>query len=202
MGKNKLLPLFLSLFFFPSFVFASTIDDASLGLGTLTNYVGKVQTDENGNTRKFDFSPFFSASLKWFFYNNFSFGPELGCGLPESGDHKKIQRFHYQILGNISYTYEKNLNLNLGAGLAFTRLTSDGGEELLDNGIGKTSFHLPDFTSTSRNFILTIGGDYVIYQGWALATKMIAYNIADQNKRAFSYLVGINYHFGQQTWEF
>lgn len=202
MGKNSFLPLFFLLFLYSSFAWTAQIDDATLGFSTLTNYVGKVQTDEEGHTRKFDFSPFFSGSLKWFFYKNFSVIPEAGCGLPESGEHRSISRFHYQTLVNLAYTYEKNLNLALGAGLAFTRLTSDGGEELLDNGLGQTSFHLPSFTSTSRNFILTLGGDYVLYEGWAFAGKALAYNIADEKKRVYSYLVGVNYHFGQLAWEF
>ncbi len=201
MVRNNLLFLFFILVLSAPKSWGASINDATFGLSSLTNYVGKVQTDKEGHTRKFEFSPFFSATMKWFIYDKFSLIPELGMGLPEKGVDKNIQRFHYQILTNLGYNY-KDLLLTFGMGLAFTRLTSSGGEELLENGLGYTNFYLPSHTSTSRNFIFTLGADYIVFQGWGATAKLITYNLTDKSKRAFSYLVGVNYHFGQFDWGF
>lgn len=199
METNKYKTFILILLFTSSPLWAAKVDNATLGFGTLTNFVGDVQTNKQGDTRKFEFSPYFNGTLRWFFYDNFSVIPELGCELPESGTDDKISRFHYEALVHLGYTLS-DLTLTLGAGLAFTRLTSDGSEVTLDNGLGTSTFYMPDSTSTSRNFVQTLGFDYYIYQGWGAQGKAIFYNITDSKKSSWSYFVGVNYFFGQFEW--
>ena len=166
----------------------------------MTNFVGKVQTNKQSDTRKFEFSPYFNGTLRWFFNDKFSIIPEIGCGLPESGEDDKISRFHYETLLHLGYSYN-DLTFILGAGLSFTRLTSDGSEVTLDNGLGTSTFYMPEATSTSRNFVQTLGVDYNIYQDWGAQGKVILYNVTDEKKKAWSYFLGVNYFFGQLDWE-
>lgn len=199
MAKNKILLIAL-VTFFSSSSWGAMIDNATLGFGSLTNFVGKVQTNKQGDTRKFEFSPYINGTLRWFFYDKFSFIPEIGCGFPESGEDERISRFHYETLLHLGYSYN-DLTFTLGAGLSFTRLTSDGSEVTLDNGLGTSTFYMPEATGTSRNFVQTLGVDYNIYQGWGAQGKMIFYNITDEKKKAWSYFLGVNYFFGPLEWE-
>jgi len=199
MSKILLVLPFLFMNFAPCF--ASDVDDATFGFGSLTNYVGKIQTDDQGHTRQFDFSPFFSTTMKWKFYKKFSFVPEIGIGIPEKGADDNINRFQYHFISNIGHNFY-DFTSTFGMGFSFTRLSSKGGTETLSNGLGSTDFPVPDFTSTSRNFILTLGADYILFQSWAAHLKIISFNITDKYKRSFSYLIGLNYHFGEFDWNF
>lgn len=195
MNKIKYLTL-LVLLSTPLYAASSNpTGDLSVSLGNLCEYVGKIQTNDSGETNKCSFLPSLSLSYDYFFTKDFALSPQFGATLPKSGRDENIKRMTLFTLLNMKYK-TSYINLIGGAGLYFTRIWGPGGEESLNNGNSSDSFPLPKDPVYSRNFIVNLGAGYDFNQNWSAELYTYIFNALESDDRAFSVGVNATYHFG------
>lgn len=194
MMKNRIF-LALCLIFFSTKTLAE-LEDIAFGLGNLTQFVKKVQVDETGSTNSLDFNPYLTANLKIRLYADFSFLPETILVRPTAGTDENITRFTFFVTLPFGYTFS-NWVFRLGPGFSMTRISSEGGEQVLDNGLEMTSFPLPQESALSRNLTLHAGIEYLFVKRVSVRTELITYNLTQSISRAFSYTISVHYHTGK-----
>ncbi len=165
-----------------------------LGIGNLSEFSSKIQTDNQGNTQFFTFSPLFQAGLKYKIKNRFFLIPELALTLPKSGRDKQISKFKYFTLLSGAYQ-KKSLFFRIGFGFALQRISGKGGTQSLSNGLGTTDFPMPESTSVSRNLIALLGVEYFVNKEWSTRLEIFVYNPESSKRRAFSHTANLMYHF-------
>lgn len=171
-------------------------NDLTLSLGNLCEYIGKVQTDEKGSTNVCSFLPSLSSSLDYYMTPNWALSPQIGATLPKSGRDQNITRMTMIALMNLKYKTDY-AHLIFGTGFFFTRVSGNGGEEVLNNGNSTESFPLPRDAVWSRNFIVNLGASADFNQSWSSELYTYIFNIEDSKERAFSAGVNLTYHFGE-----
>jgi hypothetical protein len=186
--------LILSVYLLYPAVAHSMIEDVTFGIGTQTQFVGKVQSDEVGSTNKFEFNPYLTAAAEVSLTDNFSFYPEFGVLIPDSTRDPLVSKMTYFFLGSFGYEL-RDWVVRAGLGLSMTRISGDGGTQVLDNGNGQTSFPMPEGSATSRNVILNLGTEYFIHQDWSARVESSVYNPINSRNRAFTYQLAFYYHF-------
>lgn len=171
-------------------------NDLTFSLGNLCEYIGQIQTDENGSTNKCSFNPYLASSLDFPISTSFVLSPRIALTLPKSGRDENVKRMSIHLLANTKYktTY---LDFIGGLGLFITRIWGPGGEAVLNNGNGSDSFPLPSEAVYARNIILNLGASYNFDQEWSAELHSYIFNALTSEERAFS--IGINgtYHFGE-----
>ena len=172
----------------------ASIDDVALGVGSQTQFVGKVQTNESGSTNKFEFNPYVSASAEYSFTENLSLFPEFGFLIPDSTRDPKISKMTFFVLSMLGYEINDWV-LRAGVGLQMTRINSDGGVQVLDNGNGQTSFPMPEGAATGRNVITNLGVEYFVHKDWSARVDSTIYNPFNGRNRAFGYQFAVHFHF-------
>jgi hypothetical protein len=170
--------------------------DANFSVGNLCEYVGKIQTDDNGATNTCEFNPYLSAAMDVSITDNFFLSPEFGFTIPQHGRDENISTMTLFALANTKYKFSM-LHLIGGAGLFFTRISASGGTEELNNGGTTSSFPLPEGAVYTRNFIvnLGVGADFTPTISADLHTYI--FNLLSSDDRAFSVLINGTYHFGE-----
>lgn len=177
-------------------LFASTQDfDIYAGLGNLTEFPGTVQTDDQGGTNSFSFSPSLHIGIKYDIYKQFSLNPELILTLPEKGRDPLISKFKYFTLFSAGYQY-RDFIFRLGVGFALQRISGEGGTQALDNGLDTSNFPMPEESSQSSNFLTLLGVEYYIINQLSVRTEAYIYNIEEDLGRAYTYNLSFLYHFG------
>jgi len=173
------------------------INNIHIGVGSFSEFMGKVQTTVQGEKNSYDFKPYLSIGADGVLYEDFSFIPELVLTFPEKGRDENISRFTFLTLFTFGYHFHDFL-FKVGTGFAFTRLSSDGGTQTLANGNNPSEdFFLPDGGSTSRNMITTLGIQYFVHQNWSIQASGIYYNLTDSESSAWSSLLSVNFHIDQ-----
>ena len=167
-----------------------------LGVGSLSPYLGKMQTDEKGGSNGLDFNPMLLVGapfdIKWKYWPHFS--PELGIGIPGHGESEHISKWHYFIQGVFWYQLH-SWRFRLGAGFAMTRISSDGGTIDMPDGNSTTTFFLPPTSSTSRNVIVPFGVEYHLENRLFFRIDGQLYNSLSSDKRATSVIFSVHHPF-------
>ena len=120
MIKSFILSSILSIMFFQNCFSAIIINDTSLGIGNLSPFTKKIQTNESNKKNSISFSPYVHGELKFKISENFSINPEINIGLPSNSDDKKHTKSYHLFLTSLGSNYY-SLLFQLGVGLAFTR---------------------------------------------------------------------------------
>lgn len=170
--------------------------DLGLSLGNLCEYIGKIQTDDNGSTNLCSFNPYLATSVDFALSKQFFFSPELGLSFPRSGRDENISKMSLFALANTKFKFSE-FHFIGGAGLFFTRIAGKGGTEELNNGTTTSSFPLPDSTIYTRNFILNLGLGANFGQEWSVEAHTYIFNLLESEDRAFSLAINGTYHFGE-----
>lgn len=170
--------------------------DFTVSVGNLCEYVGKIQTDDNGATNLCQFAPYLASSVDLPISADFLFSPEAGLSIPKHGRDENINKMTLFVLANTKYKFS-SMHLIGGLGLFFTRISGSGGNEDLNNGSGTSSFPLPDSTVYSRNFILNLGAGYDFTKDWSADVHTYIFNLLKSEDRAFSIAINGTYHFGE-----
>jgi hypothetical protein len=181
------------------FVFLQTAlaYDATLSLGNLCEYVGKIQTDDSGSTNFCSFNPFLAASYEVPLYSSgLIFAPEIGFTAPKSGRDENISKMAFFALVNTKYKFS-TFHMIGGLGFFITRITGSGGTETLNNGTGSSSFPLPSGSSYARNFIVNLGLGMEFNKEWSADLHTFIFNLSSSDDRAFSIALNGTYHFGE-----
>lgn len=188
--KKSTLCILLTL----SFKGLASIDSLAIGVGTQTQFIGKVQVDENGDKNRFEFNPYLSAALEISLLGDFSFFPEVGLLIPDSTRDPEISKTTFFTLAMFGYEINDWV-LRAGLGLQMTSISANGGVQVLDNGNGQTSFPMPKGNSTSRNVITNIGVEYFLHKKWSARLDATIYNPFNKRNRAFGHQLAVHFHF-------
>jgi len=172
-----------------------------VGAGNLTQFVGRVQTDDSGSTNSFELNPYVSAGASFHVWNSFTFDPELSFDFPSSGDDGYIKTWTYWIQLPVAYRYE-NFKFKFGPGFLFNKISAEGGTVTLNNGNSTSDFPLPNGSSTSRNLTMNLGVDWEFIKDISIRTEGWIINLTDSESRSINYTISFYYHFGAQSWGF
>lgn len=170
--------------------------DVNLSLGNICEYVGKIQTDDNGSLNVCNFNPYIAGAIDYSLNKQFILSNEYGLTLPQSGRDKNINKSSLFVLANIKYKYN-NFHSIAGLGIFSNRIKGPGGEERLNNGNIYDSFPLPDSTTYTLNLILNLGVGIDIDKAWSADLHSYIFNALTSEDRAFSIAVNGTYHFGE-----
>lgn len=195
MNKKIYLTLFVGLLLWTDLFAQTSATDLTFSLGNLCEFVGEIQTDENGDTNVCSFHPYLATSLDYAINPKLLLSPQVGFSIPQSGTDENIKRMSMIALLNTKFktTY---LNMIGGLGFFFTRIWGPGGEAQLNNGTGTDSFPLPDEAVYSRNFILNLGLELDFSKEWSGELRSYVFNLTSSEDRAFSVGLQATYHFG------
>jgi hypothetical protein len=170
--------------------------DATLSLGNLCEYIGKIQTDDSGGTNFCGLDPYLSTSIDYTLPNQIILSPELGFSFPKSGRDQNISKNSFIALLNAKYKLSM-FQAIAGAGLFISRISGSGGTQDLNNGNSTISFPMPESTVYSRNFIINIGMGVEINPVWSADLHTYIFNIVTSEDRAFTVAINGTYHFGE-----
>lgn len=178
-----------------------SITDAFVGFGNLTQFVGRIQTDDSGSTNSFEFNPYLTAGASFHLLNSLSFDPELSFDFPSSGDDGYIKTWTYWVQLPMAYRY-KEFKFKFGPGFLFNKISAEGGAVTLNNGTSTSDFPLPNGSSTSRNLTVNLGVDWEFIDDFSTRLEGWVINLSDSESRSFNYTLSFYYHFGAQSWGF
>jgi hypothetical protein len=187
--------LFLLLFSTSNLYAGINIDDFTLGFGSLTEFPGKVQSDDSGDESKFDFNPLFVISTRIPLSDNFDLLPEFGFTIP--GDNKDPHTKKWTSFFITDFGYKINrVTLRLGTGLFFTRISGNGGTESLANGNTFADFALPATSVLATNLIFNAGPQWRFHEFWSARGEVFVFNVSKKENRAIAYVLTLQYHWG------
>jgi hypothetical protein len=172
--------------------------DTYVSVGNLCEYIGTIQTDDNGGKNFCSLLPTLTLNLDYFVKPNLAITPQFGATLPQSGRDDKISRMSLFGLLNAKYKTQY-LNFIGGTGLYITRVWGPGGEQLLNNGSGTDSFPLPSEAVYSRNLIINLGVSADFSPTISAELYTYIFNALDKDKkdRSLSAGLSLSYHFGE-----
>jgi hypothetical protein len=171
--------------------------ESYIGLQTLTQGVGKIQTDETGSTNKFDFVPLFNFGARFGLSPDFSLGLELAQSLPKSGEDSEIKKYYTLLSVPFNYHLGQDWVFNLHTGFFFTHITGPGGTKNVPNGTGTSDFFLPEGTSSAMNYIFGTGVQYLTPYKISVRADIFTFNTISSSSRYVNYTIGLQYHLGE-----
>lgn len=170
-----------------------SLEDKSLSLGNLTQFVGDIQEDKNGRVNKLDLWPYLSFHTTHHLFSDFVLLPELAVAQPQRAETTKITKY----LGwlKIDIGYQKwDFVFRVGSSLYVQRTTGEGGTMRVANGAGTTEFYIPAYSTTAMNFTQDLGIEYMFYDHWSTRAQMFTYTILEEQSRSYNYTLSITYH--------
>lgn len=194
--KHPTLTLGLFLSAFLSIESAHAVYDVGVSIGNLCEYVGKIQTDDEGSKNVCSFNPYFAGSVDFEVTPQFLLSPEAGFSVPKSGRDENISKMSLFALANAKYKFSE-FHFIGGLGLFFTRISGKGGTQELNNGNSSVSFPMPDTSVYTRNFILNLGLGADFGKEWSVDLHTYVFNALTSEDRAFSLALNGTYHFGE-----
>ncbi|WP_412470560.1 MULTISPECIES: hypothetical protein [unclassified Halobacteriovorax] len=168
----------------------------SLGVGNLTKYVGKIQTDIDGGRNYFTFNPFIRANYRTDIAWEKKLNIETGLTLPKSSEDSAVTVTNLWIHALIEHTFNQSFRVQAGVGIFFTYTAMDGKMQTLGNGTSTQQFYTPDDYQTAVNNIVILGADYLFNKTYFVNGQLSVFNLEDGDERAFSYALSLNYTFG------
>ncbi len=174
---------------------SSPLKDVSFGLGNFSEFIGRVQTDDQGSHNSLEFNPALALEARLDLSPSWSLIPEFGITLPKSDEEDQITQFTYWLTGSLGYSIGDYI-IQAGLGLHFTRISASGGSLTLNNGASTESFPLPNGSATTSNLTTHLGLRYYFLPDWSAKTQVHFYNPEDSTERAVSLILMVNYHLG------
>lgn len=173
-------------------------ENISLAIGNLCQYIGKYQTNKNGDKNLCEFRPHIGINYTHKINQKISLYPQFHFNIPQNSRDKSSLKFNFATLVNIKFAPHKTLPLSYiaGAGLYFTNFIGKGGSVTLNNGQDQESFPRPKEYKMSYQPIINVGANYRINKKFSTETFLYTFNLFDGKKRAFSLGLNVNYHFG------
>jgi hypothetical protein len=166
----------------------------TLHTGTYVPYFNKVQTNNSGDTKKFELNPYIGIGDQLKLSGPHFFMPELGYTYfteTAKNTEKDIIHLNYNFL----YILTKSFALRYGLSNNWYRLKGQGGSVRLSNGTGSTNFPSPDKTVTTYYTTLNIGGEYIFgNRKFGLRFDYQTMSFQELENRAFNYLLTINFY--------
>jgi len=173
----------------------SPLKDINFGLGSFSQFIGRIQTDDAGGHNSLEFNPFLGAEARLDLTPAWSLSPEFGITAPRSQRDEEISELTYWVTGSLGYTIGDYI-LQAGLGLHFRRISASGGTKALPNGSGTESFPIPNGSATTSNLTTHLGLRYYFLPDWSAKTQLHFYNPEDSTERAVSLILMVSYHLG------
>ncbi len=174
---------------------SSPLKDVSFGLGNLSEFIGRVQTDDQGGHNSLEFNPALALEARLDLNPSWSLIPEFGFTFPQSDEADQITQMTYWLTGSVGYSLGDYI-IHAGMGLHFRRISAEGGSLTLNNGASTESFPLPSGSATTTNLTTHVGLRYYFLPEWSAKTQLHFYNPEDSTERAVSLILMVNYHLG------
>ena len=174
----------------------SSFKDFNLSLGSHTEFYRKVQTDQKGTQRTFDFNPMLGVGKSFPFHHLVSFEPEVLWVLPKSlGSSTNVIRQIFFFRPDFKLKLPFNFALRLGTSFAVLNQHGKGGKIKLNNGNTQTTFYNPDENRTSLNNTFDLGLQYQLLQNHSLKFQTYTYSLLKAERRQVSYSLLYTYHW-------
>lgn len=177
-------------------VLSSKESDWAIGLGNYCEQIDRVQTDDKGTKNICTFRPFLSTEMFLKGGETFHYGLFLGGSFPQSPKDDLTHRMVVLISPTVRIYYDY-FHFQTTLGMQVTRIWGDGGEVTLNNGNSTQTFNVPDQSRFSYNMVLSLGVGYSLFDSFTLNSDLYVIEARDSDKRAFSLLLQMKYHFGE-----
>lgn len=168
-------------------------DNMGFHLGTLTEFVGSVQTDDQGKKNFFELNPTLGFSTQLTLTPQWIFSPELHWVLPrEAGS--GVTKNLFMIRGDFGYAFEDWIRLRVGTSLMVNNIRGTGGTVPMNNGAGQSDFFVPPESQTSFNNTLDLAAE-IHSNELALRFQTFWYAILNNEKRQLSYALTLTFYY-------
>lgn len=177
--------IFIMLLSFKSF--------ALVNFGTYVPSAFKAQSDKDGGSPIFAINPFISFDYIFPPIMGNYFNPEIGyvfhLDAEDETSHKTIF-LNY----NFDVPFSPLFVFRWGFSNFLDRVGGDGDSVELKNGTSTATFYTPSETRTSYTSSLNLGFKTFVNQKWAVRFDGNIMQFLSSDKRAFSYLLSLNYN--------
>ena len=162
--------------------------------GSLTEFVGKVQTSSNGDTRTFELNPTIGASFLFPLPSKFEVIPEINWVLPRKTGTDKVYKNLFMFRADGAYRLWDWFRLRVGTSIMLLNTHGSGGKVSRDNGNGQTTFYRPDSNSSSFNNTFDLGAEFLLGD-WGFRAQTFTYSLFNAERRQHSYLLMATYYW-------
>jgi len=153
-----------------------------------------TQKDISGEKNKTTFHPMFTVNGVFNAMYGHVFLPELGVVFHRKKN-DEIKKKTIFILFDVGYQVLPSIVLRYGVGTFMTRIGGDGGTIEMPNGLGTSSFAMPDESVTSYNFTFDFGFEHAFDRNYVFKFEGYLFGILKEESRKLSYSVSLNYIF-------
>jgi hypothetical protein len=180
-------------------IFMGTSTYGFIGVGHMSAYAGKVQSDTDGSSESI-LSPNFYLSLHHQFQISSSlfFLPEIGYVFSKSpeGSEDTSRKSITFLLYDFGFRLSPNFILRFGAGTFITKISGDGGPIEVRNGAsGTRTFYKPSESVKSYNSTANLGAELILTPGQTLRLESHIWQILSSEERSLTFSFSYNYYF-------
>ncbi len=188
----------ITLLFLLSFSGQAFFKDIKVGVGTLSENIGEVQTEDvvDGSTNGFEFNPFINIKGQNTFFIGLDYDIELGVSIPRSSRDSAVSRLNYWS----NFLVSKKIGLfrpEIGLGFFFTRLSMNGESQFLSNGNDSSvEFSTPSGAVVATNNVVILGLTFETLIDLSFNGQINFLNIEDSEERSTNFFLSVNYSLG------
>ncbi len=162
--------------------------------GTLTEFVGLTQTNEDGSRDRFAFNPYVGFSTDIEMNQSWRFVPELNWVLPRTAGDSGITKNLFMFRADFGHHLLDELRLRYGTSLMVLNMRGRGGTQEVENGNGTSTFYLPSESQTAVNHTLDLGADFYLLP-FSVRFQTFIYSAFNNERRQWSYALGVTYFY-------
>lgn len=155
-----------------------------VGVGVINHNSGKTATDANSTSKPFLAETYSQLSLLSIHPISFdwSFSPKFFYGIPgiKSPEGNQTSNVFGLSLRGL-YQMNDQFDFHFGVGLMYYRIIGSGGDVVLSNGSGTTTFATPNATKTSNLIAWDIGTSYAL-STWRFEFSILITNLFNTSK--------------------
>lgn len=174
--------------------FSERFENIGLTAGSLTEFVGSIQTNSSGETNRFELDPLIAVSTHFMLTPHWYLAPEIAYVLPRSAEERITKHLVMFRLDGMWKPWKEWLNIRLGTSMMVNHMTADGGTREINNGNGTSTFFVPAETRTSVNNTLDFGLEGV-YKNVSLRSQAYVYSLTRSDRRQWSYVLSFTFYF-------
>lgn len=185
---NKVCILAIILFY------TTKLKAYSLVTGTYVPFFNQVQTNNSGQTKKFEINPHLGIGTQIQMSGEHYFLPEFGFTyFLNNAENTKRDMIHLQY--DFGYILNSQTILRYGLTNHWYRLHGEGGSVKLRNGNGSTEFPSPDKTVITYFTSLDLGMEYILSnRSYGVRFDFQILSFQELENRSYNYLLTFNFY--------
>lgn len=161
--------------------------------GSHTEFVGRVQTDDNGGKEKFAFNPLLGFSSDVKMTDDWMVIPEINWVLPREAGEGITQNL-IMLRTDVAWRGSDWWRLRVGTSLMVNNIKGEGGSKELNNGNGTSRFYIPAESRTSINNTLDLGAEAML-EDFGVRFQTYIYSVLKSERREISYTLMFSYYY-------